>query len=148
MPKIIPITQEISEKVEEVGNSKDWAMVKSMESFARTAPQKNLTTVDIIPATRSTKLVMVLLPEWGTYFPPYNMARLVSVARSAGYSVSAFDLNIECYNEIRSKMEFDPWDPSREFLWEKDITYFTQIHQFCDSGFCCYIFPRNNPNLF
>lgn len=141
MQKIIPIetVKQTTEKVEEIGSSKDWAMVKTMQSFARSAPQKNLTNVDIVHASRKTKLVMMLLPEWGIYFPPYNMARLVSVARSAGYSVTAFDLNIECYNELKNKLEFDPWDPSREFLWEKDLTYFTQIHKHCEPVYSKFI---------
>lgn len=132
MPKIIPITQTTSEKFEDVGNSKDWAMVKTMASLARPAPQKNVSPVVIDAATRKTKLALLLLPEWGTYFPPYNMSRLSAVARASGYTVNCYDVNIECYNELKGKLDFDPWDPSREFLWEKPVTYHTQIHPHCE----------------
>jgi hypothetical protein len=142
MSRIIPINpvvQNVTESVSDTSNSKDWAMVKTMASLARTAPQKNLTTVEINNVTRTTRLAMILLPEWGVYYPPYNMARLTAVARGAGYHVDAYDLNIECYNEIRSQMDFDPWDPSREFLWEQTLTYFTQIHKFCEPVYNRYI---------
>ncbi len=135
MKKTIPISivDNAQEKVtEEVGSSKDWVMAKSMQAFARTSPQKNLFNVPIVNSDRKTKLALLLLPEWGVYFPPYNMARLVAVARSAGYHTFPFDLNIECYAKIRSQMDIDPWDPSKEFLWEKRLTYYRQIHKFCE----------------
>jgi len=134
MKKIINIENKKVEldTITDISNNKDWVMVKSMQSLARPSPQKNLVTVDITSAERKTKLVMVLLPEWGVYFPPYNMSRLIAVARSSGYSVNAFDLNIECYNRIRKVMDFDPWDPSREFLWENSQTYFEKIHYYCE----------------
>ena len=134
MSKIIPITvaKPVTEKVSDAGNSKDWAMVRTMASLARPAPQKNVTRLEINSVTRHTKLALLLLPEWGTFFPPYNMARLVAVARAAGYQVSAHDVNIECYNAIKGQLDFDPWDPAKEFLWERADTYFEQIHPHCE----------------
>jgi radical SAM superfamily enzyme YgiQ (UPF0313 family) len=132
MSNIIPIIQEekpVPESVADVGSSKDWAMVKTMQDFARNKPQKNLTPVTINAATRKTKLALLVLPEWGVYFPPYNLSRLSAVARSAGYEVKVYDVNIDAWHKLRNQLDFDPWDPSKEFLWEKAGTYLTQLHQ-------------------
>jgi anaerobic magnesium-protoporphyrin IX monomethyl ester cyclase len=131
MANIIPIIQEekpVPESVADVGSSKDWAMVKTMQDFARSKPQKNLTPVTINAATRKTKLALLVLPEWGVYFPPYNLSRLSAVARSAGYEVKVYDVNIDAWHKLRNALDFDPWDPSKEFLWEKAGTYLTQLH--------------------
>ena len=136
MQKIIPIKSKLDtgyvETVEATSNSKDWAMVTSMASLARPAPQKNLTTITFDNTDKKTKLALVLLPEWGVYFPPYNMARLTSVARASGYPVTTFDVNILAWNALKDKLEFDPWDPSREFLWAQEDTYYNQIHPHCE----------------
>lgn len=135
MKKIIPIETNVddySDKVEDSSNSKDWAMIRAMSDFARTTPQKNLTAVDITRVQRRIKLALLLLPEWGVYFPPYNLARLSAVARAAGYEVKTFDVNIRAWNDLKGKLDFDPWDPSKEFLWANKDTYFKQIHPHCE----------------
>ena len=99
------------------GLGKDWAMAKTMANFARATPQKNLTPVIINTATRNTKLALVLMPEWGIFFPPYNLSRLSAMARAAGFATQVFDINIKAYHAIKNKLDFDPWDGSREWMW-------------------------------
>ena len=72
MQKVIPILVEklITEKVEDTSNSKDWAMVKTMASLARKAPQSNLTSLEINNITRKTRLALLILPEWGVISRP------------------------------------------------------------------------------
>ena len=151
MQKIIPILVEkpITEKVEDTSNSKDWAMVKTMASLARKAPQSNLTSLEINNITRKTRLALLILPEWGVYFPPYNVSRLSAVARSSGYGVTVHDINIEAWHRIRDKMDYDPWDPSREFLWEQADTYFKELHPHCEPVFNEFIdsIVASNPDV-
>ena len=144
MSNIIPILSNtanppVTESVADVGNSKDWAMVQTMTALARNRPQKNLTPVTITATTRKTKLALLVLPEWGVYFPPYNLSRLCAVARAAGYEVKVYDVNIESWHALKGKLEFDAWDPSREFLWEKSITYMTQLHQHLEPTYNLFI---------
>jgi anaerobic magnesium-protoporphyrin IX monomethyl ester cyclase len=136
---IIPAEKPVTESVADVGNSKDWAMVHSMQALSRNRPQKNLTPVTINAATRKTKLALFVLPEWGVYFPPYNLSRLCAVARAAGYEVKVYDVNIASWHALKGKLEFDAWDPAKEFLWEKSITYMTQLHQHLEPTYNTFV---------
>lgn len=95
-------------------------MIRAMSPLARKNPQKNLTPVEIQPATRQTSLVLILLPEWGTYFPPYNLSRLAAVTRAAGYQTTVYDVNVACWNKLKGVTDVDYWDPSREWMWQGD----------------------------
>jgi radical SAM superfamily enzyme YgiQ (UPF0313 family) len=140
--KIIPIVPEVSppalEDVGNAGNSRDWAMVKTMLDYARPVPQKNVTSISITQISRTTRLALVLMPEWGVYFPPYNLSRLSSVARAAGYSVSVWDLNIRAYHYMRGKLDFDPWDPAREYYWLEE-QYEKELHPYLEPAYQEYI---------
>jgi hypothetical protein len=98
-------------------NGKDWAMTRVMADYIKKAPQKNLTPVVINQATRKTKLALVMIPEWGVWFPPYNISRLSAVARKAGYQTSVYDVNIKAYHHMRNRLDYDPWDASKEWIW-------------------------------
>lgn len=123
MTKIIPIknNNNTSQDLTQLqGNDKDWAMVKNMISLARPVPQKNVTKLIVEKAKRKTKLSLVLMPQWGIYFPPYNLSRLSAVSRDAGYETSVWDINIASYHflkNLKNKLDIDPWDPAREFYW-------------------------------
>ena len=131
MSKIIPIKplqDTYTETVADAGNSKDWAMVKGMQAMARTKPQKNVTPITIShDVTRQTQLVLVLLPEWGVYFPPYNLSRLAGVTRSAGFETTIFDVNVKSWQQLKDQLPYDPWDPAREWCWQGP-TYIKEIH--------------------
>jgi hypothetical protein len=114
-----------------IDNSKDWAMTRVMADFARTTPQKNLTPVEIKPATRRTRLALVMLPEWGVWFPPYNVSRLSSVARAAGYETHVFDINVKAWRATKDIMPFDAWDPSKEWMWVGKW-YHKELHRFME----------------
>lgn len=109
-------------------NVKDWAMARTMSELVKTKPQKNLTPVVINSATRNTKLVLVLLPEWGVFFPPYNMSKLSAIARAAGYHTTVFDVNVKAWNKLKNILSFDPWDQSKEWLWIGK-RYYSDLHQ-------------------
>ena len=101
----------------QAANGKDWAMTRVMADYARTKPQKNLTPIVIDPATRQTHLALAIAPAWGVLFPPYNLARLTAVARSAGYKTSVFDVNVKTYKQLSGKLDFNAWDANREWMW-------------------------------
>jgi anaerobic magnesium-protoporphyrin IX monomethyl ester cyclase len=107
---------------------RDWAMVRSMSDYVRQSPQKNLSQVDIIPATKNTSLALVILPEWGVYFPPYNLSRLSAVTRKAGYDTRVYDINVKSYQFLKGKLDYDPWDYAKEWMWAGD-QYRQHLHK-------------------
>jgi len=112
-------------------HSKDWAMVRSMMSYARPKPQHGLTPIELEQITRKTKLALIILPEWGIFFPPYNLSRLSGVTRAAGYDTAVYDINVRAWRRMTKSAPIDYWDPSREWMWESD-RYEKEIHQYLE----------------
>ena len=110
-----------------IENSKDWAMTRVMADYARTKPQKNLTPIVLHTATRKTHLALAIAPAWGVFFPPYNIARLTAVTRTAGYKTSVFDVNVKAYRHTLGNLSFNAWDTNREWMWT-GRWYFKELH--------------------
>lgn len=77
-----------------------------------------LTKVDIESATRETSVLFISMPMWATMFPPYNLARLASVTKRAGYKTEIFDFNIDAYNYLGRDID---WHEGGTDLWKVDI---------------------------
>ncbi len=111
----------------DIADAKHLSMMQAIAPYVKKSVQKNVTDVDISYATRKTKVLFILMPEWAPEFPPFNIARLVAVAKGAGYQSNALDLNIKAYQYTRAKiyghqgqpitMPEDPWNGTREWLW-------------------------------
>ena len=105
-------------------------MLRAIEPWAKSQAQKNLTPVVVTPATRRTKLLLLLLPEWAHKFPPYNLARLGSVTRAAGYETHIWDINAEArksYTAGWQGIDYDPWDGMRDWHWIAP-QYYDDLH--------------------
>ena len=126
--KIIPIVKE-SAPVEEIPlDDKHLKIMETVMQYARPAPQKNLTEVIINNVTRKTNILFLLLPEWAHNFPPYNLARLLAVVKSAGYKADAVDLNVKAWRDHNNwGIDFDPWHGSKEWRWMGE-SYHTHLH--------------------
>ncbi len=118
---------------EDIADARHRSMMEAIAPFARKTEQKNLTPVYVDYKTRNTKLVLVLCPEWSPYMPPFSLARLSGVAKTAGYETNIMDLNVLAYNSFRDdwwpnkKIPFRLWDPSSSWHWLGE-TYFNDIH--------------------
>lgn len=118
---------------EDIADLRHRSMMEAIKPFAKPTVQKNLTPVYVDYKTRNTKLILVLCPEWAPQFPPFNLARLSGVAKSAGYETNIIDLNVRAYNEYKNNWEpnnllpFRLWDPSASWHWLGD-TYMKDIH--------------------
>ena len=118
---------------EDVADARHRSMMEAIAPFAKKTEQKNLTPVYVDYKTRNTKLVLVLCPEWSPYMPPFSLARLSGVAKSAGYETTIIDLNVKAYRAYRDdwepnkKLPFRLWDPSASWHWLGD-TYMNDIH--------------------
>ncbi len=118
---------------EDVADARHRSMMEAIAPYAKPTIQKNLTPVYVDYKTRKTKLALVLCPEWSPYMPPFSLARLSGVAKSAGYETHIMDLNVIAYNAHRDdwvpnkKLPFLLWDPSSSWHWLGD-TYLNDIH--------------------
>ena len=127
-------------KIED-GGDKHVAMLQAIAPYAKPNMAKNLTPVDIQPATKNSKVMLILMPEWNTYFPPFNIARLTAIAKRAGYETKALDLNVKAHNYFHAleqkPLDFDPWDPGRFFQWQS--YYHEKLHPVFGEFFSTYI---------
>lgn len=118
---------------EDIADLRHRSMMDAIAPYAKKTEQKNLTPVYVDYKTRKTKLVLALCPEWAPMFPPFNLARLSGVAKSAGYETHILDINIRAYNEYMGNWQpnnllpFRLWDPSSSWHWLGD-TYNKDIH--------------------
>jgi radical SAM superfamily enzyme YgiQ (UPF0313 family) len=126
-----PIAKE--RPAEDIADARHRSMIEAIAPYAKKTQQQNLTPVYVDYKTRNTKLILVLCPEWAPMFPPFNLARLSGVCKSAGYETTIMDLNIRAYNKYKTEWEpnrtlpFSLWDPSANWHWIGD-TYMTNIH--------------------
>jgi hypothetical protein len=117
----------------EISNDRHMAMMEAIAPYAKKVEQKNVTPIYIDYKTRNTKLALVMCPEWSPHMPPYNIALLSGIAKTAGYETALWDLNVRAYNENQNdwqpnkKIPFRLWDPSASWHWLGD-TYMHDIH--------------------
>jgi hypothetical protein len=126
--------QEIPDRLHaSAADDRHQSMMDAIAPYAKKVDQKNLTPVYVDYKTRKTKLVLALCPEWAPEFPPFNLARLSGVAKSAGYETHILDFNIRTYNiykndwQPNNKLPFKLWDSSASWHW-LGSTYYNDIH--------------------
>jgi len=117
----------------ELADYRHLSMMEAIAPYAKKTIQSNLTPVYVDYKTRNTKLVLVLCPEWSPYMPPFSLARLSGVAKTAGYETHIMDLNVKAYIQHKTdwipnrKLPFRLWDPAASWHWLGD-TYAKDIH--------------------
>lgn len=130
MNKVIPIVKQEPILQSNEHDDKHLKVMEAILPYARQASQKNLSKFVISESSRKNKIRFFLLPEWAKNFPPYNLARLVAVARQAGFSADCVDLNIKAWNLHKDwNINFDPWNGSKEWKWIGE-NYFKELHQY------------------
>lgn len=114
-------------------NDRHLAMLRAIAPYAKPTVQKNVTDVSIEYATRKTRLLLALLPEWAANFPPFNLARLSAVAKQAGYQTTILDVNVKCYRRWDDKLspnnelDFELWNSGTSWRWLNQH-YYKFIH--------------------
>jgi len=108
------------EKPEKPAEDKHVATLKAIEKYSKPT-QKGLDNLTIeYDVNRKTRICLALLPEWDPSFPPYNVAKLASAVKRAGYACKSFDFNVDAWNKYKEDnwdIDFDPWDPLRDWHW-------------------------------
>jgi Radical SAM superfamily/B12 binding domain len=118
---------------EDIADARHRSMMEAIAPYAKKSEQSNVTPIYVNYKTRNTKLILVLCPEWAPEMPPFNLARLSGIAKSAGYETSIIDLNIKAYNEYAGNwrpnklLPFRLWDSSASWHWLGE-TYMRDIH--------------------
>jgi anaerobic magnesium-protoporphyrin IX monomethyl ester cyclase len=113
-----------------LAEDKHTATLAAIQKYSKPA-QKGLQDLTIdYNVNRSTRICLAVLPEWDPSFPPYNIAKLASAVKRAGYACKSFDINVDAawrYEKEKWDIEFNPWDPLRDWHWYKD-PYYKDIH--------------------
>ena len=102
---------------------------KNTEANAVRRPRNNVKSVGVKIGHRKTKFTICVLGSWAIYMPPYNLARLTSLMREAGYTTYAHDFNVESHYAIKDAnpdLE-DAWNGANYWWWQGD-EYFKRIH--------------------
>ena len=116
-----------------IEDARHQSMMDAIAPFAKKVQQKNMTSLYSEYKTRKTNIILVMCPEWAPEFPPFNLARLSGICKSAGYECTIMDLNVRAYNahqtdwQPNNKMPFLLWDPSASWHWLGE-TYLKDIH--------------------
>lgn len=114
-------------------NDRHQSMLEAIKPYAKPSVQKNVTTIEIVKATRKTKLMLVMLPEWSANFPPFNLARLSAVTTAAGYDTTILDINVKCFNRWKKEIKpnntlgFEMWNSGSSWRWIEQ-NYYNFIH--------------------
>jgi anaerobic magnesium-protoporphyrin IX monomethyl ester cyclase len=113
-----------------LAEDKHTATLAAIQKYSKPA-QKGLQDLTIdYDVNRSTRICLAVLPEWDPSFPPYNIAKLASAVKRAGYACKSFDINVDAawrYKKEKWNIEFNPWDPLRDWHWYKE-PYYKDIH--------------------
>lgn len=128
--KKVELPQQLTE---DLATARDRTMLEAIAPYARKTEPKNLTPVYIDYKTRKTKLALVLCPEWSPFMPPFNLARLSGVAKTAGYETTIYDLNVRAYRAYKdewqkNELSFRLWDPSSTWHYTEGTFYEDNIH--------------------
>jgi hypothetical protein len=102
---------------------------KNTEINTTRRPRNNVKSVDVFTATRKTKFTLCVLGSWAIYMPPYNLARLSSLIREAGYLTKVYDFNVESHyalKEANPDLE-DAWNGANYWWWQAP-EYYKRIH--------------------
>ena len=76
--------------------------------------------------TDKFRVVLIVPPAWGIFFPPYGIAKLTALLRQNGYAVKVYDTNVESFHYLRNKLDINYWENNRYFVWE-DTAAFDKI---------------------
>ncbi len=88
-----------------------------------------VTSVGVNVGHRKTKMTLCVLGSWAIYMPPYNLARLTSLMREAGYPTIVYDFNVESHYRLKEANPAldDAWNGANYWWWQGD-EYYKRIH--------------------
>jgi anaerobic magnesium-protoporphyrin IX monomethyl ester cyclase len=88
-----------------------------------------VTSVGVNVGHRKTKMTLCVLGSWAIYMPPYNLARLTSLMREAGYPTIVYDFNVESHYRLKEANPSldDAWNGANYWWWQGD-EYYKRIH--------------------
>jgi radical SAM superfamily enzyme YgiQ (UPF0313 family) len=102
---------------------------KNTEANATRRTRNNVKSVGVKIGHRKTKFTLCVLGSWAIYMPPYNLARLTSLMREAGYTTYVHDFNVESHYAIKDanpELE-DAWNGANYWWWQ-GAEYYKRIH--------------------
>lgn len=90
-------------------------------------PKRKITKQVTHNTIGNLKITLCMLGCWGVEFPPYNLARLSSLLRSAGYKTTVFDFNVDSYVRLEKTLLKNAWSGANYFWWSNQNEYDVRI---------------------
>ena len=106
-------------------NNDSW-IVENLVPKQKAHPVRNfIESVDSSYRTRKTKLTLCIMGSWSVQMPPYGLARLSALTKSAGYLTKVYDFNVHTYHFLKYE---DPelehsYDIANYWWWEYENIY-------------------------
>lgn len=118
-------------------DAKHASTLRALTPYAKESTnQKEMPATESLDyVTKKTKLLLILLPEWSPYFPPFNLARLSAVAKQQGYRTKIMDVNVRAYNLYKEdwipngKIKFRLWNPAASWRLVGQENYMNNVHE-------------------
>ena len=122
--KIFKITAPEQIALPQADGQREQLLLESILRNSQKPKQKNLTSVVVnYEVSRTTKVALIVLPEWAPYIAPYNLARLTALSRGSGFETQSYDINIACYQYSDKSL----WSSFNDWKWHGD-KYWTDLH--------------------
>lgn len=111
-------------------NNDSWA-VENIIPRQKSKPTRNfIESVEVnYSPTRKTRLKLCILGSWSVQMPPYGLARLSALTKSAGYWTKNYDFNVHTYHFLKYEdptLE-DSFNPANDWWWKNHKDYYEKI---------------------
>ena len=114
-------------------NNDSW-IVENIIPKQKSKPVRNfIESVEVnYSPTRKTRLKLCVLGSWAAQMPPYGLARLSALTKSAGYWTKIYDFNVHTYHFLKYEdpaLE-DAFNPANDWWWRLRDDYYKKDSQF------------------
>ena len=72
-------------------------------------------------------LALIMLPSWGIFFPPYNLAKLTGHLRANNFNVYVNDINIKAYHLLKNTINSDAFDGDKYWKWQDEKLFYNLL---------------------
>ena len=72
-------------------------------------------------------IALCMVPAWGVFFPPYNIAKLTGHLRKNNFKVYVNDINIKAYHTVQNTDNADAFDGDKYWKWMDDQMFYDNV---------------------
>ena len=72
-------------------------------------------------------IALCMVPAWGVFFPPYNIAKLTGHLRKNNFKVYVNDINIKAYCAVQNTDNADAFDGDKYWKWMDEQMFYDNV---------------------